>query len=59
MKNKHVIAISCIAAAVTVLGGLGIYLLMTPLVVLGGGKPGGIFSNLKHKLVGFFKATPH
>ena len=41
MKNRHVIVISCIAAAVTVLGGLGVYLLMTPIVVLDGGKPGG------------------
>ena len=41
MKNRHVIVISCIAAAVTVLGGFGVYLLMTPIVVLDGGQPGG------------------
>lgn len=41
MKNKHVIAISCIATAALILSGLGTYLLMTPLVVLGGGKLGG------------------
>ena len=41
MKNRHVIVISCIAAAVLILVGLGTYLLMTPLVVLDGGKPRG------------------
>ncbi len=41
MKNRHIIAISCVALVVVILGGLGVYLLMTPVVVLDGGKPGG------------------
>lgn len=41
MKNRHLIAVSCAALVVTALAALGAHLLMTPLIVLDGGKPVG------------------
>ncbi|MHC4118418.1 MAG: hypothetical protein ACYSWO_13035 [Planctomycetota bacterium] len=41
MKSRYIIAVSCVALAVVILGALSVYLLMTPLVALEGGKPAG------------------
>jgi hypothetical protein len=41
MKNRHIVAISCMGVAVLILGASSVYLLMTPLVVIDGGRPAG------------------